>query len=207
MHSPSHPDANEAHYGTVSVFDLTHAPEPPVLDGARFEALSPSDGPALEEAMQASGDYPAGVAPGRFSPERHAYGIWADEKIVTYGWAAYSPEPLGNSGISFRLEPGDVYIYDCATRPDYQGRGYYKALLRGMAADLAQRGCRRAWIATEAGNIASERGISGAGFTKIGHVNLTNRVAGRPKPEVYGVPGVPEDLVAQAAWSFVPNRL
>jgi GNAT superfamily N-acetyltransferase len=153
--------------------------------------------------MQASGDYPLGIAPGRFSPVRHAYAIWADGMIVTYGWVAYTPEPLGDSGVSFRLEPSDVYIYDCATRPEHQGRGYYKAILRGMAADLARKGVRRAWIATEAGNIASERGIVGAGFTKVADVNLGNRVDGHLQPEIYGVPGVPEDVIAHAAWSFV----
>lgn len=153
--------------------------------------------------MHASGDYPAGVAAGRFSPERHAYGIWADGMIVTYGWVAYTPEPVGNSGVSFRLAPGDAYIYDCATRPAYQGRGFYKALLRGIAADLRREGCRRAWIGTEPGNVISQRGILGAGFTKVADVNLTRRANGRPRPEVYGAPGVAEDLVAQAEWSFV----
>jgi ribosomal protein S18 acetylase RimI-like enzyme len=200
---PSHPSADPSRDGTISVLDLAEAPEVPTLEGARFAALAPKDAPALEEAMQASGVYPAGVAAGRYSPERHAYGIWADGMIVSYGWVAYSPEPVGSSGVSFRVKPGDVYIYDCATRPAYQGRGYYKALLRGMAADLHRRGCRRAWIGTEPGNVISQRGILGAGFTKVADVNLIHRVDGRPEPEIYGVPGVPEDLVSRAKWSFI----
>jgi RimJ/RimL family protein N-acetyltransferase len=203
VQSPSDPLADPSRYGTVSAIDLSRPPEPPALSGARFAEIGPAEAEALEAAMHASGEYPPGVAAGRFSPDRPAYGIWADGMIVTYGWVAYTAEPLGNSGVSFRIKPGDVYIYDCATRPAYQGRGYYTTLLRGIAADQAQRGVQRAWIATEAGNIASQRGIDRAGFTQVAYVDLANQIDGELQPTLYPAPGAPEELVERARWSYI----
>jgi RimJ/RimL family protein N-acetyltransferase len=198
------PLVDRSRYGTVSAVDLTRSPQPPELAGARFARISPAEADALEEAMHASGVYPPDVATARFSPHRPAYGIWADGMIVTYGWVAYTAEPLGNSGVTFRVRPGDVYIYDCATRPAYQGRGYYTALLRGIAADLAGRhGLSRAWIATEAGNIASQRGIDHAGFTQVAYVDLANRSTGVLHPDLHPAPGASTDLVDRARWSFI----
>jgi hypothetical protein len=71
-----------------------------------------------------------------------------------------------------------------------------------MVADFRKQGYRRAWIGTEPGNIASQRGILGAGFTKVASINASRRAPGDLLPEVYGLPGVPEELVRHAAWSF-----
>ena len=57
--------------------------------------------------------------------------------IVTYGWVALTAEPMGNTGCSFDPPPGDAYLYDFATVPEYRGQGFYPALLRYILGDLA----------------------------------------------------------------------
>ncbi|GAC1401097.1 MAG: hypothetical protein NVSMB52_14880 [Chloroflexota bacterium] len=188
-------------HGALFVLELAHTPEPESVSGVSVRELLRDDIPALEDAMQASGVYSQGIAQRRYSEDRRPYGVETDGKIVTYGWAAYTPEPIGNLGISFRLEPNEVYIYDCATRPEYQGRGYYKTLLRFMALHLRRRGCWRIWIGIEPGNVASQRGILGAGFTMVAYIS-TRRINGVVRPEVYGVRGISAELVTHAAWCF-----
>src|SRR5207248_10816862 len=112
------------------------------------------------------------------------------------------PDALGALGSSVALASGEGYIYDCATRPDYRGRGYYPALLRATAADLSREGWRRAWIGTGPGNFVSQRGIARAGFQKVADVSAAQDPDGSTRAELYGVPGVSPDLLSHAAWSF-----
>jgi RimJ/RimL family protein N-acetyltransferase len=121
---------------------------------------------------------------------------------VAYGWVAFTPEPVGDLGFSFRVGPDEAYIYDCATRPRYRGRGYYPALLRYVLADLRGGACRRAWIATAPGNAPSQHGIIRAGFTKVADVRITHRPDGTVAAELYGVPGIPLDVLKHGAWAF-----
>src|ERR687885_80674 len=157
---------------------------------------------ALQEAMEASGVYPVDVVEMRLRAGRRPYVVETEGKIVSYGWVAFSAEPIGDLGLSFELAAGEVYIYDCATRPDYRGRGYYPALLRAMVADLSREGWRRAWIGTGPGNFVSQRGIARAGFQKVADVYAALDSNGATHVELYGVPGVSPDLLSQAARSF-----
>ncbi|HZS86077.1 MAG TPA: GNAT family N-acetyltransferase [Chloroflexota bacterium] len=188
--------------GTVFVYDLERTPTPPSLPGARPRAAIAADAAALQEAMESSGLYPPDVVTSRLAQGRRPYVVEADGLIAAYGWAALSPEPIGDLGIAFLLEPGEAWIYDCATRPAYRGRGYYTALLRCMVADLWEQTLRRAWIGTAPGNAISQRGIVRAGFTKVADTGITRGPDGRLHIAVYGVPGISRDLLEHAAWSF-----
>lgn len=171
-------------------------------EGIALRAATPGDQPALAAAMHASGEYHDDIVEARFQDKRYPYVAEIDGLIVSYGWVTYSPEPQGDLGISFRLKAGEVYIYDCATRPAYRGRGYYPALLRFICADLRRTGYRRAWIGTAPGNFVSQRSITRAGFMKVADVNFTRRPDGSFRIDLYGVPGVPADDLADAAWFF-----
>jgi RimJ/RimL family protein N-acetyltransferase len=174
----------------------------PVVPGATVRRATAADAAALQEAMEASGVYPVDVVETRLRAGRRPYVVETDGKIVSYGWVAFSAEPIGDLGLSFELAAGEVYIYDCATRPDYRGRGYYPALLRTMVADLSREGWRRAWIGTGPGNFVSQRGIARAGFQKVADVYAAPDPTGSTRVELYGIPGVSPDLLNQAAWSF-----
>jgi GNAT superfamily N-acetyltransferase len=194
--------ADPARDGTVFTRDLTDGPEMPVVPGATVRPATAADAAALQEAMEASGVYSKDVVETRLRAGRRPYVVETDGKIVTYGWVAFSAEPIGDLGLSFALAADEVYIYDCATRPDYRGRGYYPALLRTMAADLSREGWRRAWIGTGPGNFVSQRGIARAGFQKVADVSAAQDPDGSTRAELYGVPGVSPDLLSHAAWSF-----
>jgi RimJ/RimL family protein N-acetyltransferase len=188
--------------GTVFMRDLIAAPQMPVVPGATVRRATAADAAALQEAMEASGVYPVDVVETRLRAGRRPYVVETEGKIVSYGWVAFSAEPIGDLGLSFELAADEVYIYDCATRPDYRGRGYYPALLRAMVADLSREGWRRAWIGTGPGNFVSQRGIARAGFQKVADVYAAPDSNGSTRVELYGVPGVSPDLLGQAAWSF-----
>jgi len=188
--------------GTLFLYELTAPVAAPQLSGATLRAAGPADVPALQEAMHASGEYLDDVVEARRHDGRQPYVVETDGQIVSYGWIARSAEPLGDLGISFQLKPDDAYIYDCATRPDYRGRGYYPTLLRFMCAELRRQGWRRVWIGTAPGNFTSQRGIARAGFMKVADVNFTRRPDGSFRVDLYGPPGVPADILATAAWSF-----
>jgi RimJ/RimL family protein N-acetyltransferase len=188
--------------GTLFVYDLAQAHAAPGLPHAELRAATQADVPALQEAMEASGLYPPDVVTSRLAEGRRPHIVEADGLIAAYGWVALSPEPIGDLGIRFLLEPGEAWIYDCATRPAYRGRGYYPALLRCMVADMGEQKLRRAWIGTAPGNAVSQRGIVRAGFTKVADTGIAREPGGRLSIAVYGVPGIPPDLLKHAAWSF-----
>src|SRR2546426_5614605 len=105
--------------GAVFTRNLGDAPEMPVAPDVTLRPATSADTAALEEAMHASGSYPQDIVETRLHDGRRPYVVETDGTIVSYGWVAFSAEPIGDLGISFQLDPDEVYIYDCATRPDY----------------------------------------------------------------------------------------
>lgn len=188
--------------GTVFTYDLAHIPPAPALPGVTLRVATPEDGAALQEAMHASGAYPSDVVETRGRDRRRPYVVETDGMIVSYGWVAFDAEPVGDLGFSFQLLSDEAYIYDCATRPDYRGRGYYPALLCAMAIDLRRGGCKRLWIGTAPGNFVSQRGIARAGFMKVADVHFSLSADGAMQTTLYGVPGVPPAILDHAAWAM-----
>ncbi len=196
------PRADAERDGTLFVYDLGDGPQPPSVRGATLRAATADDATALQEAMDASGVYGAETVVTRLGEGRRPYVLATGGIIVAYGWVAFTPEPVGDLGFSFRVGPDEAYIYDCATRPSYRGRGYYPALLRYILADLRSGPYRRVWIATAPGNVPSQHGIIRAGFTKVADVRITHKLDGSVGAELYGVPGIPLDVLEHGAWAF-----
>jgi RimJ/RimL family protein N-acetyltransferase len=61
------------------------------------------------------------------------------------------------------VDPQDMLIFNCWTPARYRGRGYYALAIRRAAAELLENQ-RRVWIACQATNSPSIRGILKAGF-------------------------------------------
>lgn len=70
-------------------------------------------------------------------------------------------------GLRWQLPEGNVYFWDCRTDAAHEGRGLYRSALRLAAAQAAQDGMPAAWIESEVGNAASDRGIQAAGFAPV----------------------------------------
>jgi ribosomal protein S18 acetylase RimI-like enzyme len=81
----------------------------------------------------------------RFSTGRRCFGAWIEGRIAAYGWVSRAAECIGEQKREIRLEPGEMYIWDCATRPECRGRRLYSALLSRMIAALREEGVRQVW--------------------------------------------------------------
>ncbi|HET8523371.1 MAG TPA: GNAT family N-acetyltransferase [Thermomicrobiales bacterium] len=85
---------------------------------------------------------------------------------VGYGWMATRRADIGELGITLHLPPGNRYLWNFVTEPDWRGRGIYPQLIQAMiAGDTA---ASRFWIGHDVDNFASARGIIRAGFQSTG---------------------------------------
>lgn len=175
-------------FGTLSVFELKNLPLswPDTLNKRplRFHQVSQPEATPLQITQEKSGYYSPGDVARRLAAGRDAFvgevETASGNLMVTYGWVALTAEPLGNTGCSFDPPPGDAYLYDFATVPEYRGQGFYPALLRYILGELAGRGLRRAWITTAPGNHASAHSISRAGFTRVADTDYIPAAKGHP---------------------------
>lgn len=166
------PDFSSLSPSTLSVFEINKAQAldwPDETERLLCRAVKQDEAEAMQQLMEQAGNYPPNDALQRLAKARRGYigqipgiDIWA-----AYGWVALETEPMGNSGYAFQPPPGDAWLYDFATLPDYRGRGYYGILLHYILKDLASLGVGRAWIATAPGNSVSARSIARAGFTLV----------------------------------------
>jgi ribosomal protein S18 acetylase RimI-like enzyme len=188
--------------GTIWVLDLAEPVEmvPPGLP-ARF---GPVGADALTELAQAMNADPVEVGL-RFETGRRCYAARVAGALAAYGWVSFHEELVGELRLRVRLLPGEAYIWDCATLPEYRQKHLFSALLGFMLAELRAAGYRRAWIGANLENTISQRGMERAGFQHIADLVL-NRVVGPRLAWVQGLPGVPEELVSEARRVFLDNR-
>jgi GNAT superfamily N-acetyltransferase len=91
---------------------------------------------------------------------------------VAYGWLATSKISIGELDINVELPPGDRYLWDFATLPDWQGRGLYPRLLQSILEQEIQN-VKRFWINHAPENLPSGAGMSKAGFDFVGQLSFT----------------------------------
>ncbi|MGH2524938.1 MAG: GNAT family N-acetyltransferase [Anaerolineales bacterium] len=189
--------------GTIWVLNLDW-PTPAIvpLVPAAFIRIEPEAAPTLTEAMGLA--HPA-AALERFEAGRRCYAAQVEGVLVAYGWVSLDDETIGEMRLRIRLEPGEAYIWDCATAPAYRGRRLYTALLAHIVGELRAEGLCRAWIGADQENIASQKGIASAGFQPVADLIVTRALAMR-LAWVRGRPGVPERLVADARRALLGDR-
>ena len=126
--APSFIDSIER--GTLFAFDLSQPVEPlPVADGV-FIRAGEEHLNRIEHAMHASGEYPPGDPKRRWRRGRVPYVAMVGTEVASYGWVTSEPEPMDDLGVSFTAPPGEVWLYDFATVPEFRGRRLYPGLLR-----------------------------------------------------------------------------
>lgn len=103
----------------------------------------------------------------RFATGRRCFSAWVEGRIAAYGWVSRAAECIGEQEREIRMSPGEMYIWDCATRPEYRGQRLYSALLSHMITALRGEGVRRLWIGTSLANRPSLRGFVNAGFVPV----------------------------------------
>ena len=140
----------------------------------------------------------------RFDNGRHCYVGRIEGTLATYGWVTFDEESIGELELSFRLQPGEAYIWDCATPPAFRGQRLYPALLAYMLGELYRAGMHRIWIGADEDNLPSQRGFILAGFTPVVDILMPGDATMR-KPRVHARPGVPEEIVDDVCRAIFGN--
>ncbi|RPI25243.1 MAG: GNAT family N-acetyltransferase [Chloroflexota bacterium] len=184
------------HYGTLWALDYEQ-PTPRVREAlvpAVFTWLGPETILTAARVMDFSD--PAGLQR-RFSSGRRCLCAVLYGKIAAYGWVTFDEEQIGEMGMVIRLKPGEAYIWDCVTLPQYRRKGFYTALLTHVVAGLRQEGIGRIWIGTDLDNVPSLRGIARAGFSPVVDIAQTGS-GGLATARFYERPGASDKLIAAA---------
>jgi len=169
--------------GTFWVFNLDWAlptglePTLPVT----FARLDTESVPALTQAMGLTD--PTEILT-RLAGDRRCYTFLSESTPAAYGWVSFIEEHIGELGLHLHLEPGEAYIWDCATLPTHRQHHCYTALLVYMLRELQAEGLHRVWIGADADNAISLRGIARAGFMWVSELCIgptgTKSLRGRP---------------------------
>src|SRR6266700_1318481 len=97
----------------------------------------------------------------------HIYLAYMGHSPAAYGWVAMQEGRVSEIELFFKLSPGDCYLWDFKTLPEWRGRGIYPHLLQQIIIQESQR-ADRFWIMYKHDNHISERGIRNAGFRIVG---------------------------------------
>jgi hypothetical protein len=141
----------------------------------------------------------------RFETGRRCYTAWVEDRVVAYGWVSLNEEYIGELNLRIRLSPGEVYIWDCATRPEFRRNHLYSGLLSHIIGELCKEGFCRAWIGADIDNTPSQQGIARAGFHHVADL-VVARVLAMRQVWAQGLPGVPESVIAEARRVFLNDR-
>jgi ribosomal protein S18 acetylase RimI-like enzyme len=159
--------------GAIQAYTLGIEPVAPLhVAGVRFIQLHPGLIDQLAEAMQVS---VAELYQRRALGNRAALALLDDDTIAGYGWVSYDSIRIIELDLELAIPRGHAYIWDCATIPQYRGRGIFPGLLRFMLEELRLRGVTQVWAAVAPGNDASLRSFTRAGFRLVAHSNFGPR--------------------------------
>jgi GNAT superfamily N-acetyltransferase len=133
----------------------------------------------------------------RLETGRRCFVGWLGDEIVTYGWLSQRDERVGELERVYRVQPGNGYIWHCATLPTYRGQGLYNALLSHITLTLRDEGAQRAWIGANRENRPSLRAFAHVGFQPIVAV-VYLRLLNLCCLGFFPAPAAPHELVSAA---------
>jgi ribosomal protein S18 acetylase RimI-like enzyme len=192
------------HLGTLWLLDLNElspvGPMPRVA--VNFQRVDSEATLSLAQAMGL--DSPEEVLK-RFEAGKRCYIGNVEGVLATYGWVTFDEELIGELGLRIRLAPGEVYIWNCATLPEYRGLRLYPALLWHMINELRAQGLRRIWIGADTDNLPSQVGIRLCGFHPTADFVLDYALA-LYTSWIRGHSGAPEQHVEDARRALLGGR-
>lgn len=192
------------HLGTLWLLDLNES-SPVALQpriAVNFQRVDSEAALSLAQAMEL--DSPEEVLK-RFDAGKRCYIGNVEGVLATYGWVTFDEELIGELRLRIRLAPGEAYIWNCATSPEYRGLRLYPALLWHIINELRFQGLRRIWIGADADNLPSQVGIKLCGFHPIADFVLDYALA-LHSSWIRGHSGVPEQLVEDARRALLGER-
>jgi GNAT superfamily N-acetyltransferase len=169
---------------------------------ATFRCISPDEIDSLAQVMRL--DNPALIQQ-RFALGKRCYVAQVEGEFAAYGWVSFNEEEIGEIRLQIHLMQGEAYIWDCGTVPAYRRLRLYSALLLHIADQLRAEGLCRAWIGADGDNVASQQGMTLAGFRPVADL-VVARVLAMRMFWVRGRAGVPEAVVTDARRALLGNR-
>ena len=201
---PTTSEIGPQHLGTLWLLELSElsliGPLPRVE--AQFQRAGLEVAPSLAQVMGL--DSPEEVYK-RFDEGKCCYVVNLDGVIATYGWVTFDIELIGELRLHLRLSPGEAYIWDCATLPEYRGLRLYPSLLWYIISELKAQGLKRVWIGADADNLPSQKGMRLCGFHPIADFVLDYAIA-LHSFWIRGHPGAPQQLVEDARRALLGER-
>jgi GNAT superfamily N-acetyltransferase len=172
---------------------------------ADFRVELSSDMSALAELNRLSID----ELEARYAAGNRAYIAFFQDQPVAYGWVATAQILIGELALDRRLSARDRYLWDFATLPAWQGRGFYPRLLQAILRH-EQRNAERFWIIYAPENLPSSAGMRKAGFTTVADLSYDRQqrvqlapMGERERPqsaaELFGLPLAEQELAP--CWS------
>jgi GNAT superfamily N-acetyltransferase len=141
----------------------------------------------------------------RFQQGKRCFIGLVEGALACWGWISHGDEWIGEMKVNFRMEPGESYIWDCVTLPEYRRQGLFSALINYMARDLQKEGVVRVWIGSNLENRPSIKGFDKAGYRPVIRV-LFVQVLGLRFFKISRLPGAPPGLVKEVCRAFDTGR-
>ena len=95
------------------------------------------------------------------------YGMMVDERLRSYGWVASAGTRIGVlHDLHLTVPDQAIYIWDCATDPDFRGQGYFQKLLDAIVMMHCPTS-KTALVAVDSRNEASKKALLKAGFRPV----------------------------------------
>jgi ribosomal protein S18 acetylase RimI-like enzyme len=107
----------------------------------------------------------------RMAAGHRAYVAWRDGAAAGWGWVATRTATIGELGSSFRVPPGERYLWNFVTHAAHRGLGVYPRLLDAIVR-AESREAERFWIAHAPENHASGAGMRKAGFVAVAELSF-----------------------------------
>ncbi len=167
--------------------DLRPAGPPALASPPRGEAASrahgagaPADGaagwggPVVHEVTgESAADVAAVMGPDgdlvapRLARGARCFAARLGREVVAFGWLSTDSEWIGEVELEISPGPDEAYIWNCATHPDHRRKGFFRAIVNGIAAQARTEGKKRLWIGSL--DIPAAKAVAQNGFVPAIH--------------------------------------
>lgn len=137
---------------------MTSPPGGEVEPGLRISEVTEDAAAEIASVMQVDSD----VVDARMARGCRCFVARLGDEVVAFGWLATRTEWIGELELEITPQPGAAYIWNCATHPAHRRKGFFRSLVRGIAAQAEREGLNRLWIGTL--DIPAAKGVADVGF-------------------------------------------
>ncbi len=90
------------------------------------------------------------------------FAVRLDGAVVAYGWLSKATEWIGEVELEITPAAAEGYIWNCVTLPEHRRRGFFRAIVNGIASQARKESLERLWIGSL--DIPATRALAPAGF-------------------------------------------